>query len=150
MSVLSALCLVEKGGEVRHSCEDPRASGRTQSIGVTIRAVAAAAKPDDRHSGGDRSLDAGGAVFDDDAALRRRSQPPRREQEEVGGGLAGCDLNGTEDRRVEKAQQAGYRQPLADPLEMAVRGDAARQGQGVEQLLDAGGRLQLALQDPGP
>src|SRR6266436_9591565 len=51
--------------------------------------------------------------------------------------------------RVEKAQQAGYRQPLADPLEMAVRGDAAWQGQGVEQLLDARDRLQLALQDQG-
>ena len=48
------------------------------------------------------------------------------------------------------AQQAGYRQPLADPLEMAVRGDAARQRAGVEQLLDAGDRLQLALQDQQP
>src|SRR6202022_1988260 len=78
---------------------------------------------------------------------RRRSQPARREQEEVGGGLSGCDLDGTEDMRLEKAQQPGHRQPLADPLEMAVRGDAAQQGQGVEQLLDAGDRLQLALQD---
>src|SRR5712671_2851660 len=51
--------------------------------------------------------------------------------------------------RLEKAQQAGCRQPVADPLEMAVRGDAARQGQGVEQLLDARDRLQLALQDQG-
>src|SRR6266851_147642 len=32
---------------------------------------------------------------------------------------------------------------------MAVRGDAARQGQGVQQLLDAGDRLQLALQNQG-
>src|SRR6202022_3885477 len=80
---------------------------------------------------------------------RRRSQPARREQEEVGGGLSGCDLDGTEDMRLEKAQQPSYRQPLADPLEMAVRGDAARQRQGVEQLLDAGDRLQLALQDQG-
>src|SRR6266550_4606723 len=107
--------------------------------------MAAAAKADNRHLGGDRRLDAGSAVLDDDAALWRHAEPPRSEQEKVGGGLAGCDLDGAEDVRVEKAQQAGQRQPLADSYEMAVRGNAARQGQSIQQLLDARDRLQLAL-----
>ena len=73
------------------------------------RAMATAAKSDDRHAGGDGSRHANGAVFDYDALLARRIELPGREEEEIGSGLAARDLRGAEDVWLEERQQSGYR-----------------------------------------
>jgi len=70
---------VKKGGEVRHLREDARASCSDQPIGVTIRAVAAAAKSDDRHTGGNRRLDPRNTVLNHNAVLRCRAKTLRGE-----------------------------------------------------------------------
>ena len=68
---------------------------------MILRAVAAAAEADNRHTGGDRRLDAGSAVLDYNAVAGPSAEPLGRKQEEVGGRLAGGDLDGAEDMRVE-------------------------------------------------
>src|ERR1700730_9886830 len=107
-------------------------------------AVTTPAKSDDRHDGRDRSLPAHRAVFHHDAVLARRIELPGCEQEEVGSGLAPVDLRGAEDVRIEERQRPGYRERVADPVEVAVRSDAARHREGREELFDARGRGQLA------
>ena len=85
-----------------------------------------AAKSHDRHAGGDGRRHADSTVFDYDALLARRIELPGREQEEVGGGLTLGDLRGAEDVRIEERQQPGYRERVADPVEVTVRSDATR------------------------
>src|SRR5438105_7236903 len=109
-------------------------------VGGTMTATA---KPDDRHPGRDRRLHADGAVFDYEAALARHIEPPCREQEEVGRGLASRDLRGAENMRIEERQQPRHRKRMADPIEVAVRSDAARHRQRCEELFDARYRGQL-------
>lgn len=106
--------------------------------------MSAAAKPDNRHPGRNGSRDANGAVFDDDAMLARRIELPGREKEEIGSRLSPLDLRGAKDVWLEERQQAGYRQRVADPIEVAVRSDAARRRQCGEQLFDTRYRGQLA------
>ena len=108
--------------------------------------MAAAAEADHRHASGNRSFDSRNTVLHHNAVFRRRAETLRGEQEQIGRGLAVRDLRGAEHMRVEKRQQAGHREALADPVEMAVRGDAARRRQRGEQLLDPGHRRQLALE----
>jgi len=100
-------------------------------------AMSAAAKPDNRHACRDGSSHANRAVFDHDAMLPRRIELPGREQEEVGSGLPPLDLRGAEDVRIEQWQQPGYRERVTDPIEVAVRSDAARRRQHREELFDA-------------
>ena len=88
--------------------------------------MAAAAKSDDRHAGGDRGGNPDNAVLDHDACGRQGAEPARRQQKQIGCRFADRDLHRAEDMRLEKPQQPGQRQPLAHPLQMAVRGDAAR------------------------
>src|SRR5215831_21424701 len=109
-------------------------------------AMPTTAKSDDRHFGRDGSLYAHRAVFDDDAVPAPGAELPGCEQEEVGSRLPLPNLRGAEDVRVKKRQQPGHRKRMADPIEMAVRGDAARHRQHREQLLDAGYRDQLLLE----
>ena len=66
--------------------------------------MAAAAKADDRHSGGDRCLNAGDAVLDHSAVSGPRTETLRREQEQVGCRLAMSYLDSAEHVRVEKRQ----------------------------------------------
>ena len=86
----------------------------------------AAAEADDGHARGNRRLDARDAVLDDNAVLRRRAETFGSEQEQVGCGFAMSDLDGAEYVRVEKRQEPGHREALADANEMAVRSDAPR------------------------
>ena len=69
---------------------------------------------------------AGDAVFDDDTRLGHRTELLCGEQKEIWGGLAACDLRGAEDVRIEERQQPGQQERVADPIEVAVRSDAAR------------------------
>ena len=64
------------GRQIGHSREDPRASGGDKLVGVAVGAVAAAAKAENRHAGGDRGRDADDAVLDDGAISRVCAQLP--------------------------------------------------------------------------
>ena len=108
--------------------------------------MAAAAKADDRHSGGDRCLNAGDAVLDHSAVSGPRTETLRREKEQVGGRLAEGDLRGAEHVRVEERQQTGNREPLADAVETAIRCDATRHRQRGEEVLYSYHRRQLVLE----
>ena len=90
--------------KIGHARKHLRAAGREQPIGVSGGAMAATAKADDRHAGGERGLDADRAVLDDNAILGRGTQLLRREQEEVGSRFAARDLRGAEDMRLEQRQ----------------------------------------------
>src|ERR1700751_1397058 len=95
-------------------------------MGMISGAVTPAAKPDDRHAGRDGSLAAHGAVFNHDALLARRIELPCCEQEEVGSRFSPLYLRGAEDVRIKERQQPGQPESGADPVEVAVRSDAAR------------------------
>ena len=107
--------------------------------------MAAAAKADDRNLGGDGCLDAGDAVLDHGAIAGPGTELLRREEEQIGGRLTESDLRGAEHVRVEKRQEPGQCQALADAVETAIRSDASRRRQRGEKVLYSCHRRQLSL-----
>src|SRR5262249_19035303 len=99
--------LAEVGCEVRHPGEDLLAAGRTQALGVTLRAMAAAAEANHRHASSNRSFDARNTVLHHYAVFRRRTETLRGEQEQIRRWLPDRDLRGAEHVGLEERQQAG-------------------------------------------